>query len=177
MKRLLLLACLGLISCSSPPAQQSSVEVDAAGFRLKPDPVLTPGANDPSVVIDDLTIAELCRSGYTKSLRHDGNKVRAVSASTRKAIFAEYGIDPKDYPPRTFEIDHLCSLELGCNNSPKNLWPQAYTSSIWNAHRKDRLEGVLHGMVCRGDITLREAQVAISTDWIAAYEKYIGDDG
>ena len=73
---------------------------------------------------------------------------------------------------RSFEVDHLISLELGGSNSMRNLWPQSFYTETWNARVKDVLEHHLNRMVCDGKISLEEAQKAIATDWIAAYCKY-----
>lgn len=72
------------------------------------------------------------------------------------------------------EVDYLVSLDLGGMNTIKNLWPQK-SCGRWNARDKDRLEHVLHALVCSGDTTLREAQDSLSADWVAAYQKYVGD--
>jgi hypothetical protein len=134
---------------------------------LRPDPSLTPGANDPSV-LSSVPFATLCTPGYTAQ-----KGVRNVSTATKKAVFAEYHIDPKG-PGAPFEIDHLCSLELGCTNSQKNLWPESYATKPLNAHIKDALENRIHALVCKGQVPLAQAQHDISTDWVAAYVKYIG---
>jgi hypothetical protein len=39
---------------------------------------------------------------------------------------------------------------------------------------KDRLEDTLHSMVCAGQITLAGAQHAITTNWVRAYQRYVG---
>jgi hypothetical protein len=144
MKRFLLIA---LFSASVLAAEPQT-----------PDPKLTPGAVDPAA-----TVKKICTSGYTA-------KVRYVTPAVKKQVFAEYGIDPKS---DKFEVDHLISLELGGSNDIKNLWPQSYTTTPYNAHIKDHLEDTLHSMVCKGEIDLATAQKEISTDWIAAYKKYI----
>ncbi len=40
---------------------------------------------------------------------------------------------------------------------------------------KDKLEDRLHALVCAGKVPLAVAQREIATDWIAAYQKYLGD--
>jgi len=127
---------------------------------IKPDPKLTPGVVDPSA-----TVEKICTPGYTA-------KVRNVPASVKKKVFAEYDIDPTS---DKFEVDHLISLELGGSNDIKNLWPQSYTTQPLNAHHKDVLENKLHKMICSKKITIKEAQKAISTDWVKAYNQYIGN--
>jgi hypothetical protein len=47
-------------------------------------------------------------------------------------------------------------------------------NGAYGAHVKDRLENQLHKLVCNGTLTLQAAQCAIATDWIAAYQKYVG---
>jgi len=126
---------------------------------IKPDPKLTPGVADPTA-----TVKKICTSGYTATVRN-------VPASVKKQVFAEYHIDPTS---DKFEVDHLISLELGGSNDIKNLWPQSYTTQPLNAHRKDVLENKLHSLICSKQITIKNAQKAISVDWVNAYNKYIG---
>jgi hypothetical protein len=75
---------------------------------------------------------------------------------------------------KDYEEDHLIPLTVGGNpRDPKNLWPEPWNGP-YGAHVKDKLENKLHSLVCDGMLTLEEAQKAIATDWIAAYEKYVG---
>lgn len=122
----------------------------------------TPGVVDPAK-----TLAVICVRGYTAQAG-----VRHVTDATKRAVFAEYHVDPKVGGP--YEIDHLISLEIGGSNDIRNLWPQSYTSTPWNAHLKDVLENKLHALACTGKITLAEAQTAISADWTVAYVKFVG---
>lgn len=128
-----------------------------------PDPAKTPGAVNPAA-----TVAVICQRGYTSR-----PGVRHVTAATKRKVFAAYGLDPHG-PGAPFEVDHLVSLELGGSNDVSNLWPQAYTTRPYNAHRKDVLENRLHALVCAGKLPLADAQKAISTAWIAAYLTYVG---
>src|SRR4029077_13314579 len=68
---------------------------------------------------------------------------------------------------------HLIPLSLGGSNSIRNLWPQSYRTSPWNAHVKDVLERRLHNLVCAEKVDLQTAQHEIATDWIKAYQKYV----
>jgi len=123
-----------------------------------PDPSLTPGA----VTTNDVSV--ICQKRYSAAERN-------VPESVKRAVFAEYGITK--WKPGEYEIDHLISLELGGSNDRENLWPQPYQAT-WNAHQKDHLEDRLHALVCRGEISLSQAQAEISTNWIAAFKKYVG---
>ncbi len=40
---------------------------------------------------------------------------------------------------------------------------------------KDRLENFLHAEVCAGRMPIEQAQREIASDWIAAYQKYLGE--
>jgi hypothetical protein len=132
-----------------------------------PNPQLTPGDADPSVSASDL-----CPTASTSVRRN-------VSAAEKAQVFKEYGLVGnhtgycENDDPHGCEVDHLISLELGGSNDIRNLWPQPYAGTIWNAHAKDRLENRLHAMVCNGEISLQDAQREIATDWVAAYRKYL----
>ena len=130
-----------------------------------PDRTLTPGVARPGI-----TAADLCPVAHTPALRN-------VPESEKLAVYKSYGILPHQgycAVAEGCEVDHLISLEIGGANDQANLWPEPYTGTIWSAHVKDKLENKLHALVCSGTITLTDAQTAISTDWIAAYKKYIG---
>jgi hypothetical protein len=130
----------------------------AGDLPIRPDPQLTPGA----VLTTDA--ATVCQSGYSKTVRHTSGKLKAL-------IYREYGIDRAS---GHFEIDHLISLALGGADVAKNLWPESYDTTPWNAHIKDKLEDRLHAIVCAGKLPIEQAQREIAMDWIAAYERYIG---
>ena len=126
---------------------------------------MTPGAIVPGV-----TAQEVCEPGYAKKTRH-------VSEAVKQSVFEASGLEGNHtgYCAGGCEIDHLISLELGGSNDPANLWPEPYTGTEWNAHVKDRLENRLHALVCNGQISLEEAQTAIRSNWIEAWQKYVGD--
>lgn len=97
-----------------------------------PDPHLTPGDTL------DVTVADVCTTGYTK-------RIRQVSAAVKRKVHAEYAREAQE--GICCEVDHPIPLELGGSNRATNLWPEPYDIE-WNAHVKDRLEGRLHRMVC-----------------------------
>lgn len=136
-----------------------STTVLAAEPPIRPEPKLTPGA------VLEVTREDLCVAGYTKLVRN-------VPEAVKRQVYAMYGITSRE--PGEYEVDHLISLELGGSNSIKNLWPESYRTQPWNAHVKDKVENKLHRMVCSGEIDLKTAQQEIASDWIAAYQKYVG---
>jgi hypothetical protein len=123
----------------------------------EPDLRLTPGAIVP------VTQREVCGAEAAKA-------EPLVPVSMKRKVFERYGVTPPQ--PDAYEVDYLITPELGGATDIRNLWPEPYGSTVWNAHVKDQLEDLLHEMVCRGDLDLATAQHDISTDWIAAYRKY-----
>ena len=69
-------------------------------------------------------------------------------------------------------MDYLITPALGGAEDVRNLWPQPYAGSVWNARVKDALEDYLRTMVCNGRLELATAQEEIAGDWISAYQKY-----
>jgi hypothetical protein len=137
---------------------------------IYPDKILTPGDLNPAVSQDTLN-ETICKSGYTKT-------IRAVTEEMHREVFALYGIPYSDHS--LYEDDHFLSLELGGSNENTNRWPQAYCpagnrpliSGCWGAREKDVVENHLHREICRGNLTLKEAQAKMLNDWIAEYKTY-----
>src|SRR6266487_7173563 len=89
-----------------------------------PDSACTPGAIFPNA-----TLQEICRSGYTKTVRN-------VPVSEKDQVYAEYGIF--HHSSGQYEVDHLIPLELGGSNDISNLWPEA-ASPQPGFHQKDKV--------------------------------------
>jgi hypothetical protein len=126
-----------------------------------PNHSLTPGATRR------VTVSDVC------SLPRE-QVIAEVSAPLRQEVFREYGI--VNARASDYEIDYLIAPGLGGVGEIHNLWPEPYSSPIWNARVKDDLEEHLHEMVCAGKLDLATAQGDIATDWIAAYKKYFHTD-
>jgi hypothetical protein len=125
-----------------------------------PEPRLTPGA------VAFVNRDQVCNSAWPKN--------RAVPTSVRRKVFEEYRISGAE--PRAYEVDYLISPALGGADDIRNLWPQSYSATAWNAYVKDTLEDRLRELVCSGQLDLAMAQRDISSDWIAAYRKYFHTD-
>jgi hypothetical protein len=138
-----------------------SFPISTLGRWEEPDLRLTPGATVP------VTQNQVCGASKEQT-------VPAVPASLKRKVFEEYGVTPPR--PDAYEVDYLITPELGGATDIRNLWPEPYQDTVWNAHVKDQLEDRLRRMVCRGDVDLGTAQRDISTDWIAAYRKYFHAD-
>ncbi len=73
-------------------------------------------------------------------------------------------------------MDYLIPPALGGSDDPRNLWPQPYSTGVWNARVKDALEERLRSLVCEGKLDLGTAQRDLASDWIGAYKRYFGTD-
>jgi Putative zinc-finger len=143
------------------PAERSQSLSAALGHWDEPDLRLTPGAIVP------VTQREVCGADAAKA-------APVVPVSLKRKVFEMYGVTPPQ--PDAYEVDYLITPELGGATDIRNLWPEPYGNTVWNAHVKDQLEDLLHEKVCRGDLDLATAQHDISTDWIEAYRKYFHVD-
>jgi len=121
-----------------------------------PDRSCTPGA-----VFTHAMRGQICRGGYTARVRH-------VTSATKRAVYARYGV--VTHSRSTYEVDHLIPLELGGSNAMANLFPEAAAPRP-GFHEKDQLENALHARVCSGRMSLRAAQKAIATDWVATWHR------
>ncbi|HEX5226937.1 MAG TPA: hypothetical protein VFW44_04470 [Bryobacteraceae bacterium] len=139
------------------PSNRNTTQITAVTV---PNPALTPGA---TVLIDQ---REVCMEAGTSN--------KAVPATLRKRVFAEYGIASAE--PRAYEVDYLITPALGGADDIRNLWPQSNSSAVWNAEVKDMLEDHLRELVCDGRLDLATAQREIAVNWIEAYKKYFHTD-
>jgi hypothetical protein len=121
-----------------------------------PRPDLTPGAVRP------VAASDVCSA-------HLGDNVEVVPAVQRQ-VFTEYGMPNAE--AKGYEVDYLITPALGGSDDLRNLWPQPYSGSAWNAYVKDALEDRLRTLVCAGQLDLATAQHEIAMNWIAAYKKY-----
>jgi len=140
----------------APPAQTKKFGcVAIAGM---PD-----GACSPGAVFADVTVDEICQSGYSKS-------VRDVPDKEKKQVYLEYGV--LSHATGEYEVDHLISLELGGSNDIANLWPEAANPKP-GFHEKDKVENYLHEQICSGAMSLADAQRFIATGWLDVYQQYL----
>lgn len=131
-----------------------------------PDPAFTPGATDPAVTPQNLH-ATVCVKGYTARVRPD----KEMTNRLKRAQMRQYRYT--DANPQHYEEDHLIPLNIGGSpTDPKNLWPQPRFGE-WGADEKNDLEFVVYKMVCKGELTLPEAQQRIAHNWIEAYKAWV----
>lgn len=138
-----------------------TVAADARGVFLLPRPDLTPGASAP------VTLLEICAPDRQR-------RTQPIPRAVHEAVFEGYGAD---YRRATeYELDYLITPELGGVADARNLWPQPFTRTPWNAYVKDELERLFHRRICEGTVDLRTAQREIAADWISAYKRHFKTD-
>ena len=127
---------------------------------------LTPGAINPEVT--EANIDEtICNPRWSTSSERPPEE---YTYRLKREQIIEYHVD--DTKTHDYEEDHLIPLELGGSpTDPKNLWPEAYATSIpdGGAKTKDKVENYLHDQVCAGAISLGDAQQQITSDWYRVY--------
>jgi hypothetical protein len=115
---------------------------------------------NPDVTQD--TIGEtICVTGYTATVRPSTSYTNGVKLK----LLWEAGLDESHISE--YELDHIIPLAIGGHpRKLSNLMLQPWDGEQ-GAHKKDGLERRLQGMVCRGDMSLVNAQRCIAEDWIA----------
>jgi hypothetical protein len=139
----------------------TTLTADASGVFLLPRAELTPGATTP------VTLHDICALD-----RHRGTQ--PIPSSLHQAVFARYDADYMR--AAEYELDYLITPELGGVADARNLWPQPFARTSWNAYVKDELERLFHRQVCEGKLDLTTAQREMASDWIAAYKRYFETD-
>jgi hypothetical protein len=137
-----------------PPKTVSPV---ASGVFLLPRAELTPGATAA------ITLQDICGPDQY-------GRTQPIPRNVHQAVFTRYGADFGR--AAEYELDYLITPELGGVADARNLWPQPFARTRWNAYVKDELERLLHQLVCEGRIELATAQREIASDWISAYKRY-----
>lgn len=155
---LLVAALLGVEFVSNRSGPSARPDEPRPGVR--PIAYLTPGATRP------VAAADLC------AMRRPAPRV--IPVRVRQAVVRDYRMELVS--PHEYELDYLITPELGGSDDRRNLWPERYSSELWNARVKDELEQLLPRLVCSGTVPLAAAQRDMATDWIAAYKKYFHTD-
>ncbi len=154
MRTLLAVVCL-LFLCAPTNAGQTF-----------PNWFQTPGATNPDVNQSNIK-QTICKPRWTKTIRPPVS----YTNNLKRQQIAQYGYADKKLAH--YEEDHLISLQLGGHpTDPRNLWPEAYAGKC-GARVKDVIETKLKRLVCSGKIMLQEAQSAIASNWVAAYNQFV----
>jgi hypothetical protein len=124
------------------------IDIDkSSGFCTVPDPALTPGDMDASLV---------CRT--------NGERPRDVTDAEKDAVLAAYG-----YPPSTDkssgEFDHWLPHWMGGADGSKNIWFEPHKGKFGSL-AKDKVELQLWRAVCvKKTMTLADAKKTYLKGW------------
>jgi hypothetical protein len=167
------------IALSKVPTQTFSNNFERGIYSFKPaqwdglpSNHLTPGAKVANVNQGNLK-STICSASYVKKNSPSSTFLNNLKAKQVKSGYLVDGLtDAKLYAE-----DHLIPVELGGSpSSEDNLWPQLIDGT--NGYLvKNKLEKILHESVCKGQISLEEAQDAIGIDWMEEYELRFGTQG
>jgi hypothetical protein len=155
---------LGLVVGTPAYAATTTTTITCSTSYLPlPDPSCTPGVLNPDVTQGTID-STICVSGWTSTVRPPTSYTNRLKVQQ----IAEYGYS--DTSTADYEEDHFVPLELGGSpRDPGNLWPEPHSDSSGNtSYTKDGVETKLKNAVCKGTVSLAEAQNAIMTDWTTA---------
>ena len=131
------------------PADLPCIETTHGCVSLNPD------------VTQDTIEQTICVTGYTKTVRPSTSYTNGVKLK----LLREAGIDASHISE--YELDHIIPLAVGGHpRKLSNLQLQPWDGEQ-GANKKDGLERRLQGIVCRGDMSLLDAQQCIAEDWVA----------
>jgi hypothetical protein len=74
-----------------------------------------------------------------------------------------------------YVLNYLVPLNLGGSTALANVWPAALRGVGY--FQKEKLDHVMHDLVCRRSVTLAQAQSQIKKDWYAAWLRYVVSTG
>jgi hypothetical protein len=153
-----------LIAPASPPVSPAAKTTEAPPANQADLPCIetTHGCISENPDVTQETIERtICVSGYTKTVRPSTSYTKGV----KRKLLREAGID--ESLTGQYELDHIIPLAVGGHpRKLSNLMLQPWYGEK-GAHKKDGLERRLQGMVCRGDLSLLDAQRCIAEDWVA----------
>ncbi|HTV55878.1 MAG TPA: hypothetical protein VMI06_13320 [Terriglobia bacterium] len=153
----LLLVALGGWAGSYLTRRHSNHALAQLGPELLPNKSLTPGV---AVLVNR---ERVCAAG-------DNDPSWMIPSSVQQQALSEYGVGKSE--AGEYQLDYLIPPGLGGTGDLRNVWPEPYSSTVWNARAKDALESRLRELVCQGQLGLPEAQHDLATDWISAYKRY-----
>ena len=182
-RAMLVFATLALVACeqSQPPVSQASPTVSpTAPTTVSPQPSptvdvchvngVTYCARNPAVT--QATIGTtICVRGWTATIRPPASYTDQLKAQQLQQFAGRHQGDPQWNVAGT-EEDHRLSLDLGgAPSDPMNLSPEVRRTATLKDEDEAALGGS-QGKVCRGEMTLEQAQQELISKWLAGWPDY-----
>ena len=113
----------------------------------------------------------ICVRGWTATIRPPASYTDALKLQQLQQFAGQHQGDPQWSAAGT-EEDHRLSLDLGgAAKDPMNLSPEVHRGSALKDQEEAALGGS-QGKVCRGEMTLQEAQQELISTWLAEWPGY-----
>ena len=122
-----------------------------------PDAELTPGA------VTTTDAGNVCTM-------QPHSTVPASPAAVQTAVYAEYG-DTSPASQHKYILDWLVPYNLGGADVRANIWPADVEGTGF--YQKVQTDDILRQMVCRGELTLAQAQHELETNWYTGWLRYV----
>jgi hypothetical protein len=122
-----------------------------------PDSKLTPGA------VTTTNANNICNM-------QSHSTVPASSAAVQTAVYDEYG-DTSPAAQHKYILDWLVPYDLGGADVRANFWPADVEGTGF--YEKVQTDDILRQMVCRGELTLAQAQHELETNWYTGWLRYV----
>jgi len=135
----------------------------AADLPTLPGPAV-PGALNPAVTQASISTT-ICVRGWSKKVRPPASFTGRLKREQLQAF---------GYTGQLADVeeDHRVPIAVGgAPWDPKNLWPEP-RHVAWGAEKKDRLEDLIHGLVCDGRLSLVDGQAVFFGNWQQAAKRY-----
>ena len=144
-------------------------EAHALDFVHLPISSITSGASNPAVSQSNVK-ATICSKNWLSKNQPNRN---FLSQSKILELKTSYSQSYKAFKDSQIVEDLLIPVNLGGSiNSISNLWPLPKVGEF-GSDTKRLLEDKLNSLVCTGKVSLSDAQIAISSNWYSALQKYV----
>jgi hypothetical protein len=155
MRSQFVLALVFLTGIASAGKHCKDADIDpSSGFCTVPDPALTPGLMDASLV---------CTSNQ--------DRPRKVTPAEKNKILAAYGL-PANTDKTTGEFDHWLPHWMGGSDKQANIWFEPHAGKLGSL-AKDKVELMLYRKVCADKtMTLAQAKKAYLQGWTKLVPKH-----
>lgn len=129
------------------------------------DRVKTPGLLNPNVTQNNVN-STVCVSGYSAKIRPTSNytnRIKLKQLQDNKYTIKDRAI---------YELDHFVPLSIGGHpTDERNLWAEPRFGTF-NAGDKDVVESGVHRDLCKGKLSLIQAQNIFLGDWRMFLDQY-----